>query len=106
MFGHAFKGQPAGQVLLQRFKAGGGTLLDLEYLVNAQGRRVTAFGYWAGFAGAASRCWPLPASPRLCPPVTTTTSDGLVDLVKAPACSTKPRVSGHRRAWPRRHRRA
>ena len=34
MFGHAFKGQPAGQVLLRRFKAGGGTLYDLEYLVD------------------------------------------------------------------------
>ncbi|MEO8531687.1 MAG: saccharopine dehydrogenase, partial [Deltaproteobacteria bacterium] len=30
MFGHAYKGQPAGQDLLGRFKAGGGTLLDLE----------------------------------------------------------------------------
>lgn len=53
MFGHAFKGQPAGRVLLKRFKAGKGTLLDLEYLVDETGRRVAAFGYWAGFAGAA-----------------------------------------------------
>jgi saccharopine dehydrogenase (NAD+, L-lysine forming) len=59
MFGHAYKGQPAGQVLLARFKAGGGTLYDLEYLVNEQGRRVAAFGYWAGYAGAAVslKCW-------------------------------------------------
>lgn len=59
MFGHAFKGQPAGQRLLQRFKAGGGTLLDLEYLIDADGRRVAAFGYWAGYAGAAValKCW-------------------------------------------------
>ena len=53
MFGHAYKGQPAGRVLLQRFAAGGGTLYDLEYLVDETGRRVAAFGYWAGFAGAA-----------------------------------------------------
>jgi len=53
MFGHAFKGQPSGRVLLDRFKAGGGMLLDLEYLVNVDGRRVAAFGYWAGYAGAA-----------------------------------------------------
>lgn len=53
MFGHAFKGQPAGRRLLQRFKAGGGTLYDLEYLVDEGGRRVAAFGYWAGYAGAA-----------------------------------------------------
>jgi saccharopine dehydrogenase (NAD+, L-lysine-forming) len=39
MFGHAYKGQGAGRALLDRFKAGGGTLLDLEYLVNDQGRR-------------------------------------------------------------------
>lgn len=53
MFGHAFKGQASGRVLLDRFKAGGGTLLDLEYLVDDTGRRVAAFGYWAGYAGAA-----------------------------------------------------
>lgn len=59
MFGHAYKGQPAGQVLLERFKAGGGTLLDLEYLTQEDGRRVAAFGYWAGYAGAAVSlmCW-------------------------------------------------
>lgn len=53
MFGHAYKGQPAGQRLLARFKAGGGTLYDLEYLETPEGRRVAAFGYWAGYAGAA-----------------------------------------------------
>ncbi|MEM8630500.1 MAG: saccharopine dehydrogenase [Pseudomonadota bacterium] len=53
MFGHAYKGQPAGQALLRRFRAGGGTLYDLEYLVDEAGRRVAAFGYWAGYAGAA-----------------------------------------------------
>ena len=59
MFGHAFKGQPSGLRLLQRFKSGGGTLLDLEYLTDAAGRRVAAFGYWAGYAGAAValKCW-------------------------------------------------
>lgn len=53
MFGHAFKGQPSGRVLLDRFRAGGGRLYDLEYLVDETGRRIAAFGYWAGFAGAA-----------------------------------------------------
>ncbi|MEM9872950.1 MAG: saccharopine dehydrogenase [Pseudomonadota bacterium] len=59
MFGHAYKGQPAGQAVLRRFQAGGGTLYDLEYLVDADGRRVAAFGYWAGYAGAAValKCW-------------------------------------------------
>jgi saccharopine dehydrogenase (NAD+, L-lysine-forming) len=59
MFGHAYKGQPSGRTLLDRFKAGGGTLYDLEYLVDDTGRRVAAFGYWAGYAGAAValKCW-------------------------------------------------
>ncbi|MEL7181646.1 MAG: saccharopine dehydrogenase [Pseudomonadota bacterium] len=59
MFGHAYKGQPSGKVLLDRFKAGGGTLYDLEYLTDEDGRRVAAFGYWAGYAGAAVSlmCW-------------------------------------------------
>lgn len=59
MFGHAYKGQPSGRLLLDRFKAGGGTLLDLEYLTDDDGRRVAAFGYWAGYAGAAVSlmCW-------------------------------------------------
>lgn len=53
MFGHAYKGQPDGPALLRRFAAGGGQLLDLEYLVDDAGRRVAAFGHWAGYAGAA-----------------------------------------------------
>ena len=59
LFGHAYKGQPAGQILLGRFGAGGGTMYDLEYLLDEDGRRVAAFGYWAGYAGAAValKCW-------------------------------------------------
>ncbi|WP_069301012.1 saccharopine dehydrogenase [Neptunicoccus sediminis] len=53
MFGHAYKGQADGPDLLRRFKNGGGALYDLEYLTEPSGRRVAAFGYWAGFAGAA-----------------------------------------------------
>jgi saccharopine dehydrogenase (NAD+, L-lysine-forming) len=53
MFGHAFKGQDDAAELLQRFADGGGTLLDVEYLVDDAGRRLAAFGYWAGFVGAA-----------------------------------------------------
>ncbi len=53
MFGHAYKGQADGPALLTRFKSGGGTLYDLEYLTDEAGRRVAAFGYWAGYAGAA-----------------------------------------------------
>ncbi len=71
MFGHAYKGQPAGRVLLGRFAAGGGTLYDLEYLVDDAGRRVAAFGYWAGYAGAAValKCWAAQAAGGLAGPV-------------------------------------
>lgn len=84
MFGHAFKGQPAGQVLLKRFKAGGGTLYDLEYLVDEDGRRVAAFGYWAGYAGAAValKCWVAQANGQIAGPVGTYPSSShlLADL--------------------------
>ena len=72
LFGHAYKGQPAGQVLLHRFAAGGGVLYDLEYLVDSDGRRVAAFGYWAGYAGAAVTllAWAAQQKGGLCPPVT------------------------------------
>ena len=71
MFGHAFKGQLSGQTLLKRFHSGGGRLLDLEYLTNDTGRRVAAFGYWAGFAGAAValKCWAAQQSGRIAGPV-------------------------------------
>ena len=52
-FGHAYKGQPGAERLLRRFAAGGGSLLDLEYLVDDRGRRLAAFGFWAGYLGAA-----------------------------------------------------
>ncbi|MFD9041353.1 saccharopine dehydrogenase [Streptomyces bottropensis] len=52
-FGHAYKGQPGARALLRRFAAGGGALLDLEYLVDDRGRRLAAFGFWAGYLGAA-----------------------------------------------------
>ncbi|MEU1089817.1 saccharopine dehydrogenase [Streptomyces sp. NPDC005576] len=53
MFGHAYKGQPGAARLLDRFAAGGGVLLDLEELTDDLGRRLAAFGYWAGYVGAA-----------------------------------------------------
>ena len=86
MFGHAYKGQPAGQILLRRFKAGGGTLYDLEYLVDEAGRRVAAFGYWAGFAGAAIslKCWAAQQKGGICGPVAKYASrQALLDGLKA-----------------------
>lgn len=51
-FAHAFKGQDGAGELLDRFASGGGELLDVEYLT-VNGRRVVAFGHWAGYMGAA-----------------------------------------------------
>ncbi len=82
LFGHAYKGQPAGQRLLKRFKAGGGTLYDLEYLTDPDGRRVAAFGYWAGYAGAAVSlmCWAAQKQGGIAGPVSTYASS---DALKA-----------------------
>ncbi|KAJ3071214.1 Saccharopine dehydrogenase [Podochytrium sp. JEL0797] len=53
MFAHCYKQQAGWKDVLARFDAGGGTLLDLEFLVDERGRRVAAFGYHAGYAGSA-----------------------------------------------------
>ncbi|MCJ8298975.1 MAG: saccharopine dehydrogenase [Pseudomonadales bacterium] len=52
-FAHAYKEQRGWQEVLGRFKRGNGTLYDIEFLVDPQGRRVAAFGYWAGYSGCA-----------------------------------------------------
>lgn len=80
-FGHAFKGQAGGRELLDRFVAGGGALLDLEYLVDDQGRRLAAFGYWAGYVGAALAV--LQAGGRLRRPLAPTTRSELDHAVAA-----------------------
>lgn len=48
-FQHIFKKQHGWAPSLSRFARGGGTLYDLEFLTDETGRRVAAFGYWAGF---------------------------------------------------------
>ncbi|KAI9805276.1 MAG: hypothetical protein M1833_005729 [Piccolia ochrophora] len=47
----ATNGKTAGSDI--SFAQGGGTLYDIEFLADASGRRVAAFGYYAGYAGAA-----------------------------------------------------
>lgn len=47
------QGQDGDKALLSRFKNGSGTLYDLEFLVNENGRRVAAFGRAAGTVGMA-----------------------------------------------------
>lgn len=52
-FAHCYKDQAGWQDVLRRFINGNGTLYDLEFLEDDNGRRVAAFGFYAGFAGAA-----------------------------------------------------
>lgn len=80
MFGHAYKGQFSGKQLLQRFKTGNGALYDLEYLVDSSGKRVAAFGYWAGFAGAAVslKAWIAQQRNSICTEVTSFSNKDLL----------------------------
>ena len=52
-FAHVFKGQKGWRDTLRRFKNGNGSLYDLEFIRDQYGRRIAAFGFWAGYAGAA-----------------------------------------------------
>ncbi|WP_338784347.1 saccharopine dehydrogenase [Streptomyces sp. DG1A-41] len=79
-FGHAYKGQPGAAGLLRRFATGGGALFDLEYLVDDTGRRLAAFGFWAGYLGAALAV--LQHRGRLRAPLTPTTKEALDETLK------------------------
>ncbi|KAF4605402.1 Saccharopine dehydrogenase [Pleurotus pulmonarius] len=63
-FAHCFKRQAGWDDVLGRFHRGGGTLYDLEFLNDASGRRVAAFGFHAGFAGAAAGALALAAQKK------------------------------------------
>jgi len=54
-FAHCYKQQGGWADVLDRFTKASppGTLYDIEFLQEANGRRVAAFGFHAGFAGAA-----------------------------------------------------
>ena len=56
-FAHIFKDQFGWRDEMERFRRGGGTLYDIEFLVDDRGRRAAAFGYWAGWMGAALALW-------------------------------------------------
>ncbi|MBO4252591.1 saccharopine dehydrogenase [Streptomyces griseorubiginosus] len=79
-FGHAYKRQPGAETLLRRFAAGGGRLLDLEYLVDDDGRRLAAFGFWAGYLGAALAV--LQHRGRLVAPLTPTSKEELDETLQ------------------------
>ncbi|TXT13428.1 hypothetical protein VHUM_00795 [Vanrija humicola] len=54
-FAHCYKEQGGWNDVLRRFALGKGTLYDLEFLEDPETRRrVAAFGFYAGFAGAAA----------------------------------------------------
>ncbi|MCF6304332.1 MAG: saccharopine dehydrogenase [Rhodobacteraceae bacterium] len=55
-FAHIYKGQTGWQDEINRFTSGGGSLYDIEYLT-INNRRTAAFGYWAGWMGAALAAW-------------------------------------------------
>lgn len=80
-FGHAYKRQPGAADLLGRFAAGRGALLDLEYLVDDEGRRLAAFGFWAGYLGAALAV--LQHRGRLTAPLRPTGKDALDETLRA-----------------------
>jgi saccharopine dehydrogenase (NAD+, L-lysine forming) len=89
-FGHAYKGQQGAAGLLRRFAAGGGALLDLESLVDDDGRRLAAFGFWAGYAGAALAV--LYRGGRLAVPLRPVTKDGLDAELRATRNGQPPRA--------------
>ena len=82
-FGHAYKQQPGAEALLRRFAAGGGSLLDLEYLADDAGRRLVAFGFWAGYLGAALAV--LQHRGRLAAPLTPTSKEELDERLRPAA---------------------
>ncbi len=89
-FGHAYKGQHGAAGLLGRFAAGGGALLDLESLVDDEGRRLAAFGFWAGYAGAALAV--LHRGGRLTVPLRPGTKDALDAELRATKTGQPPRA--------------
>jgi saccharopine dehydrogenase (NAD+, L-lysine-forming) len=82
-FGHAYKRQPGAVDLLRRFVAGQGALLDLEYLVDDTGRRLAAFGFWAGYLGAALAA--LQHRGRLTAPLAPTSKEELDETLRPAA---------------------
>jgi saccharopine dehydrogenase (NAD+, L-lysine forming) len=59
VFSHTIKGQAYNMPLLRRFLDHGCSLIDYERIVDDQGRRLIAFGRFAGIAGAIDTVWSL-----------------------------------------------
>lgn len=58
-FSHTIKGQSENMPALRKLLEGGCTLIDYERIVDAQGRRLVAFGRFAGLAGMIDTLWAL-----------------------------------------------
>lgn len=56
-FAHVAKEQPYNQKLMKAFLEKGITHIDYEYLTDDHGKRLIAFGYWAGMVGAHNAVW-------------------------------------------------
>ncbi|MCA9255636.1 MAG: hypothetical protein KDA33_08350 [Phycisphaerales bacterium] len=59
IFSHTIKGQPANMPVLARLIELGCTLIDYELITNDEGRRLVAFGPFAGVAGMIDSLWSL-----------------------------------------------
>ena len=59
IFSHTAKGQRHNMPMLKRFIDAGDTLLDYEFVRNDEGRRIIAFGEFAGYAGMIDSLWVL-----------------------------------------------
>lgn len=56
-FAHVAKEQPYNQKLMRALLEKGITHIDYEYLTDAKGKRLIAFGFWAGMVGAHNAIW-------------------------------------------------
>ncbi|KZF19335.1 hypothetical protein L228DRAFT_250923 [Xylona heveae TC161] len=100
-FAHCYKNQGGWAEVLSRFPRGGGTLLDLEFLTDASGRRVAAFGFHAGFAGAAlaiqAWAWQLTHPGEPMPSVSSYANEGLlIKDIKAATDAGAQKIGGRK----------
>jgi len=58
-FSHTAKGQPHNMPMLKRMMELGSTIIDYEMVADARGRRLLAFGNYAGQAGMIDTLWAL-----------------------------------------------
>ena len=56
-FAHVAKEQPYNQPLMRALLDRGITHMDYEYFTGEKGKRLIAFGYWAGMVGAHNAVW-------------------------------------------------